>query len=43
VGLNHVDDPKQLMNPEGTDVTGFADGDRAGLELLGRGPCVPQL
>lgn len=43
VGLDHVDDPKQLMYPEGTGVTAFADGDRTGLALLGRGPCVPQL
>ena len=43
LGLDHVDDPTQLMHPEGTDVTGFADGDREGLALLGRGPCVPEL
>ncbi|CAH0206689.1 hypothetical protein SRABI83_02038 [Arthrobacter sp. Bi83] len=43
VGLDHVDDPKQLMYPEGSDITGFADGDRAGLALLGAGACVPEL
>lgn len=43
VGLDHVDDPTQLMNPEGTGVTEFADGDREGLALLGRGACVPEL
>jgi hypothetical protein len=43
LGLDHVDDPNQLMYGEGNDVTGFADGDRAGLALLGSGECVPQL
>lgn len=43
VGLDHVDDPTQLMNPEGTDVTEFAAGDLAGLARLGGGQCVPEL
>lgn len=43
VGLDHVDDPKQLMNAENTGVTEFADGDRAGLAVLGSGACVPEL
>jgi hypothetical protein len=43
VGLDHVNDPTQLMNPEGTGVTEFAAGDLAGLALLGGGECVPEL
>jgi hypothetical protein len=43
VGLDHVDDSKQLMNAENTGITAFADGDRAGLAVLGRGACVPEL
>ncbi|WP_457947514.1 matrixin family metalloprotease [Pseudarthrobacter sp. alpha12b] len=43
LGLNHVNDPSQLMNAENAGVTDFAAGDRAGLALLGSGPCVPQL
>lgn len=43
VGLAHVDDPGQLMHVQNTGVTGFAEGDRAGLARLGAGPCVPRL
>ncbi|WP_157356979.1 matrixin family metalloprotease [Arthrobacter sp. U41] len=43
VGLAHVDDPKQLMNADNTGSIEFADGDRAGLALLGRGVCVPEI
>ncbi|UUL76699.1 matrixin family metalloprotease [Pseudarthrobacter sp. Fe7] len=43
LGLDHVADPTQLMNAENRGVLDFADGDRAGLALLGSGPCVPQL
>lgn len=43
LGLDHVDDPRQLMYGEGNNVTSFAAGDRAGLALLGSGECVPQL
>ena len=43
VGLDHVDDPTQLMHADNVGVTGFADGDRAGLARLGAGACVPQL
>jgi hypothetical protein len=40
VGLAHVPDPSQLMNPAGSAaVTGFAEGDRHGLALLGAGGC----
>lgn len=43
VGLDHVDDPSQLMYEENNGLTALGDGDRAGLALLGAGPCVPQL
>jgi hypothetical protein len=43
VGLDHVNDPTQLMNPEGADVTEYAAGDLAGLAILGGGECVPEL
>ncbi|MDQ0757284.1 hypothetical protein QFZ61_003271 [Arthrobacter sp. B3I4] len=43
VGLDHVDDPTQLMNAENSGVLGFAEGDRAGLAVLGGGPCIPEL
>ena len=43
LGLNHVNDPAQLMFAENNGVMDFAAGDRAGLALLGSGPCVPQL
>lgn len=44
VGLGHVDDASQVMFPGGggaQEVTDFEAGDRAGLALLGRGPCQP--
>jgi hypothetical protein len=43
LGLAHVDDPSQLMYGDSNNVTRLADGDRAGLALLGTGACVPQL
>jgi hypothetical protein len=44
VGLDHVDDSSQIMNPVGDDdVTDYANGDRAGLALLGRGHCFPDV
>jgi hypothetical protein len=39
VGLDHVDDPKQLMNAENVGVKRFADGDLRGLHQLGLGAC----
>ena len=39
VGLDHVDDPTELMYPSMNDVTDWGPGDRAGLRLLGGGPC----
>jgi hypothetical protein len=42
VGLDHVQDPTQLMNPSGTlGVTTYAAGDLNGLAILGQGPCRP--
>jgi hypothetical protein len=43
LGLDHVDDPTQLMFGENRGQLDFGDGDRAGLSVLGRGECVPQL
>lgn len=43
LGLDHVDDPGQLMYGGSNDRAKLADGDRAGLALLGTGACVPQL
>ena len=40
VGLDHVDDPLELMNPYGrASVTTFGPGDLAGLAVLGSGGC----
>lgn len=42
VGLDHVDDPTQLMNPVSQPgVTDFGAGDVRGLRQLGMGACVP--
>lgn len=38
VGLDHVDDPSQLMYPT-TQVVDLGRGDRRGLALVGRTPC----
>jgi hypothetical protein len=44
VGLDHVDDDRQLMYPTSRgDVLDFAAGDRTGLAALGTGRCVPAL
>jgi hypothetical protein len=43
VGLDHVDDPTQLMSAGNGGALSFGSGDRAGLALLGRGPCVEAL
>ncbi len=39
VGLDHVDDDKQLMYPTTTFQTTFGNGDLEGLKELGDGPC----
>ena len=44
VGLDHVDDDRQLMYPETRrGVSDFAAGDLSGLVQLGAGACVPEL
>lgn len=43
VGLDHVNDPTQLMYEENNGQLDFGAGDRAGLALLGTGKCVPRL
>jgi predicted Zn-dependent protease len=44
VGLDHVDDAKQLMYPQSQgDVLDFAGGDLTGLAALGSGRCLPAL
>ncbi|MHA7239630.1 matrixin family metalloprotease [Arthrobacter sp. TMS1-12-1] len=43
VGLDHVDDPGQLMYAENVGQLSFGEGDLAGLALLGTGPCAPGL
>ena len=43
VGLDHVDDETQVMNPYISDVTEFAAGDRNGLVQLGQGTCFKEL
>ena len=39
VGLAHVHDTKELMNPEIVRQSDFGPGDRQGLALLGQGSC----
>ncbi len=44
VGLGHVDDPDELMNPTAAlTQTYLAHGDLAGLARVGTGPCAPRL
>ena len=44
VGLDHVDDPTQLMNPRASAaVSTLQAGDLAGLAELGTGACAPHL
>ncbi|WP_196804442.1 matrixin family metalloprotease [Cellulomonas sp. URHD0024] len=44
VGLDHVDDPSQLMNPQASDsVYTLQQGDLAGLAVLGTGSCAPHI
>ncbi|MDO9456628.1 matrixin family metalloprotease [Nocardioides sp.] len=39
VGLNHVEDDRQLMYKSTTFQTSFGEGDLEGLRILGEGPC----
>jgi hypothetical protein len=41
VGLDHVDDPGELMHPENLGRTAFGPGDIEGLARLGSGRCLP--
>lgn len=43
VGLDHVDDPTQLMYPATGYVTTFQPGDLTGPSLLGQTSCAPDL
>jgi hypothetical protein len=44
VGLDHVNDPEQLMFAQTQPgVTDFAAGDLTGLSVLGTGPCAPEI
>jgi hypothetical protein len=44
MGLDHVEDESQLMNPRLVEgVATFQDGDLDGLAALGRGICAPEL
>jgi hypothetical protein len=43
VGLDHVDDPAELMNEENLGLRHFGPGDRQGLARLGGGRCLPGL
>lgn len=40
LGLDHVEDPGELMNADNLGRTTFGPGDRRGLAVLGRGPCT---
>ncbi len=40
VGLDHVDDPSELMYGDNVGQTEFGPGDLTGLARLGSGPCV---
>lgn len=41
LGLDHVEDETQLMNPVLADAATFQSGDRYGLSQLSRGVCAP--
>ena len=43
VGLDHINDPTQLMYEANSGQLDFGAGDRAGLALLGTGKCVPRI
>lgn len=43
MGLDHVEDAGQLLNPVTTSVGTYQDGDRTGLAVLGQGACAPRL
>ena len=41
LGLDHVDDPTQIMRGSGSGPAGLGAGDRAGLAQIGAIPCAP--
>lgn len=41
LGLDHVDDPDELMHDDNLGLTEFGPGDRVGLAKLGSGRCFP--
>ncbi len=43
LGLDHVQDPTQLMYPTSEGVLAYQAGDRRGLAALGAGSCHPEL
>jgi hypothetical protein len=43
VGLDHVSDTGELMNPSTSELTDWGPGDREGLAALGQGRCFPDL
>lgn len=43
VGLNHLDDATQLMNPVTSTVRTYQRGDLTGLATLGKGSCAPDV
>jgi hypothetical protein len=40
IGLDHVDNKKEIMNPVENGFTNWGPGDRSGLAFLGSGPCL---
>ena len=43
VGLDHVNDPTQIMYPSSHGLSGYAAGDLRGLARAGSGACHPEL
>ena len=43
LGLNHVEDPSQLMYKNAIDTSAYGVGDLPGLAHLGAGDCIPDL
>jgi hypothetical protein len=43
VGLEHVNDPAELMYADNVGLLAYGPGDLAGLAELGHGPCVPDV
>jgi hypothetical protein len=43
VGLDHVDDPHQVMYPSAHGLSGYSAGDLRGLAIAGSGACHPEL